>query len=312
MSAKFSFQKGKPHVTLNIHPRIPMQKASALTKALAAVLMAASILLTGCAPACGPDSPSLPQSQAVILRLAETQGRVTVKIYYNGSLGTPTEIIEQVKFGGIAMARVNVLELSEEVESIRKFFVPSNFAGGDAQIEWVRNNEETLRDECQMDRITPLVWYYPDFRCFYGTDCTFLDKKDLEGKKIESSESALMAEIFRDMGIELAGSVNTNTYKSLISGNIDGAESSFSEFICNNYDQYIHFVTKNDAWCLPDVMIINTENLTSLSKEDREAVEKCAQSTYQYQKQSMEQFHKVWVETLTEEPEVSFSEGVFR
>ena len=59
-------------------------------------------------------------------------------------------------------------------------------------------------------------------------------------------------------------------------------------------------------------MIINTENLTSLSKEDREAVEKCAQSTYQYQKQSMEQFHEVWVETLTEEPEVSFSEGAFR
>jgi len=334
MSAKFIFLKGRSHVTLNMHPRIPAQTSAALTKALAAFLMAASVLLTGCAFDGGPESPSLPRSQAVILRLAETmpenhpsaramayfaemvsretQGRVTVKIYYNGSLGTPTEIIEQVKFGGIAMARVNVLELSEEVESIRKYFVPSNFAGGDAQIEWVRNNEETLRDECQMDRITPLVWYYPDFRCFYGTDATFLDKKDLEGKKIESSESALMAEIFRDMGIELAGSVNTNTYKSLISGNIDGAESSFSEFICNNYDQYIHFVTKNDAWCLPDVMIINTENLTSLSKEDREAVEKCAQSTYQYQKQSMEQFHKVWVETLTEEPEVSFSEGVFR
>ena len=98
------------------------------------------------------------------------------------------------------MARVNVLELSEEVESIRKYFVPSNFAGGDAQTEWIHSNEETLRDECQMDRITPLVWYYPDFRCFYGTDSTFLDKKDLEGKKIESSESALMAEIFRDMG----------------------------------------------------------------------------------------------------------------
>lgn len=121
-------------MTLNIHPRIPAQ-AAALTKALAAVLMAASVLLTGCALGGGPESPSLPRSQAVILRLAETmpenhpsaqamayfaemvnretQGRVTVKIYYNGSLGTPTEIIEQVKFGGIAMARVNVLELSE-------------------------------------------------------------------------------------------------------------------------------------------------------------------------------------------------------
>ena len=327
-------QKGKPHVTLNVHAPVAANLRTVLITALSAALMAVSVLAAGCAPAAGQDNPAGPRSQAVILRMAETmpenhpsaramahfaemvsretQGRVTVKIYYNSSLGTPTEIIEQVKFGGIAMARVNVLELSEEVESIRKFFVPSNFADGDAQTEWIHNNEETLRDECQMDRITPLVWYYPDFRCFYGTDSSFADKKDLQGKKIESSDSALMAEIFRDMGIELAGSVNTNTYKSLISGNIDGAESSFSEFICNNYDQYIHFVTKNDAWCLPDVMIINTENLTSLSKEDREAVETCAKSTYQYQKEAMEQFQQKWVETLTEEPEVSFSEGAFK
>ena len=115
MSAKFIFLKGRSHVTLNMHPRIPAQTSAALTKALAAVLMAASVLLTGCAFDGGPESPSLPRSQAVILRLAETmpenhpsaqamayfaemvsretQGRVTVKIYYNGSLGTPTEII---------------------------------------------------------------------------------------------------------------------------------------------------------------------------------------------------------------------------
>ena len=63
-----------------------------------------------------------------------------------------------VSYTHLDVYKRQVLELSEEVESIRKFFVPSNFAGGDAQIEWVRNNEETLRDECQMDRITPLVW----------------------------------------------------------------------------------------------------------------------------------------------------------
>ena len=64
------FQKGTSHVTLNIHPLIPPQTAAALAKALAAVFMTASILLTGCAPAGGPDSPPLSRSQAVILRLA--------------------------------------------------------------------------------------------------------------------------------------------------------------------------------------------------------------------------------------------------
>lgn len=68
---KSFFQKGRSQVTLNIHPRIPAQ-AAALTRALAAVLMAASVLLTGCALGGGQESPSLPRSQAVILRLAET------------------------------------------------------------------------------------------------------------------------------------------------------------------------------------------------------------------------------------------------
>ena len=40
MSAKFIFLKGRSHVTLNMHPRIPAQTSAALTKALAAVLMA--------------------------------------------------------------------------------------------------------------------------------------------------------------------------------------------------------------------------------------------------------------------------------
>ena len=36
MSAKFIFLKGRSHVTLNMHPRIPAQTSAALTKALAA------------------------------------------------------------------------------------------------------------------------------------------------------------------------------------------------------------------------------------------------------------------------------------
>ena len=47
MSAKFIFLKGRSHVTLNMHPRIPAQTSAALTKALAAVLMAASVRFKG-------------------------------------------------------------------------------------------------------------------------------------------------------------------------------------------------------------------------------------------------------------------------
>ena len=65
------FPEGRSHVTLNMHPRIPRRHQQP-DKGPGSVLMAASVLLTGCAFDGGPESPSLPRSQAVILRLAET------------------------------------------------------------------------------------------------------------------------------------------------------------------------------------------------------------------------------------------------
>ena len=54
------------------------------------------------------------------------------------------------------------------------------------------------------------------------------NKKGFGGQeRLRAASPLWMAEIFRDMGIELAGSVNTNTYKSLISGNIDGLSPHF-------------------------------------------------------------------------------------
>ena len=51
MSEKFIFLKGRSHVTLNMHPRIPAQTSAALTKALAKELAPSNIQVN--AIACG-------------------------------------------------------------------------------------------------------------------------------------------------------------------------------------------------------------------------------------------------------------------
>ena len=65
-------QKGKPHVTLNVHAPVAANLRTVLITALSAALMAVSVLAAGCAPAAGQDNPAGPRSQAVILRMAET------------------------------------------------------------------------------------------------------------------------------------------------------------------------------------------------------------------------------------------------
>lgn len=290
--------------------------------------------IAGCRYQKSNGNLELKDNQVVMLRLAETmpeehpsartmrffaqlvqkrsEGRVKIKIYYDGSLGTSNEIIEQMKFGGIAMARVNTLELTEQITSLQSDFEPEKFTSAEEVITWIRENKEKLKDVCQTERITPLIWYYPDLRCFYSSDIPVLTKADLSGKKVQATDCQLMTSVMDGMGAEVIGSTNTDIYKSLSSGSIDCAESAFGEFICNDYDQYIHYVTISDYVFFPDVVLINTECLTSLSKEDRKIVENCAKATYEYQKTQMKKFQEKWQQKLKENQRVSLQKGDFR
>ena len=112
-----------------------------------------------------------------------SDGKIKIKVYYDCELGTPNEIIEQMKFGGIAMARVNSLELSDAVPALRNYLPPERYTGPGNQIEWFHKSQDILRYDCQMEKITPLVWYYPDLRCFYSSNNAINNKSDLKGKK---------------------------------------------------------------------------------------------------------------------------------
>lgn len=261
-----------------------------------------------------PDHPSA----AAITHFAgmvkeKTEGRVDIKVYYEGSKGTPRELIEQVRFGGLAMARVNALELTDEVLQLQSYFRPleRDDFGAAEMMAAVSLHSEQLRDACQMERMTPLVWFYPDFRCFYSLSYPLTGKEGLSGKKIKSNDTKLITEALEKIGADAVGLINTDANKALIAGNIDGVESSFGEFICQNRSSYIRFITRNDAWHFPDVLLINSASLTSLPKADREIVEACAAESYAYQQQLQELFWQEQIEKLIEDQQILFSEGEY-
>ena len=105
-------------------------------------------------------------------------------VYYDEELGTPQEIIEQMKFGGIAMARVNSLELSEAIPALRQYLQPEKYTGAGHQIESFQRSEESLRNTCQLEKITPLTWYYPDLRCIYSSNRVIESRDDLKGTDV--------------------------------------------------------------------------------------------------------------------------------
>lgn len=304
-------------------------------------LLAAACLLTGCGKLKGPEvgeaavnsSAQADPEENVLFRLAETMpeshpsakatkhfaelvekeslGRIRIMIYYDEELGTPQEIIEQMKFGGIAMARVNSLELSDAIPALRQYLRPEKYTGAGNQIESFRKSEEILRNTCQLEKITPLAWYYPDLRCVYSSNRVIESREDLKGTKVKATECRVMKDIMEELGAEAVGVTGANLYRSLSSGDIQYAESGFCEFICRDYGKYIHYVTVTDYAYFPDVMLVNTESLNSLSPSEKEILKECARETYEYQKKEMLAFKEHWTDELEKNDKVEFREKAF-
>ena len=241
----------------------------------------------------------------------ESRGKIKIRVYYDEELGSPKEIIEQMKFGGIAMARVNSLELSDAIPALRQYLLPEKYTGAGNQIESFRKSEQDLRNTCQLEKITPLAWYYPDLRCIYSSNRPIEKKADLKGAKVKTTECRVMEEIMKELGAESVGITGANLYHSLSSGDIQYAESGFCEFICRDYGKYLRYVMVTDYAYFPDVMLINTESLNSLSLSEKEILMTCAEETYEYQKKEMLAFKEHWTHELEKKDKVEFREKGF-
>ena len=265
------------------------------------------------AEAMPPEHPSA-RAAALFSQLGEerSDGRIRIRVYNNSELGMPGEVLEQMEFGGIAAARVSALNLTDLSPRIRDAFTPGAFSTPQEQMEWVEAEREALDQECYDNNLVPLVWYYPDYRCFYSSRTDIADSGSLEGLKVQTASCKLMTNLMAEWGAESVGLTSLDPFKFFNSGNIDGAESAFGEFVCCGYADYSRYVTINHSLFFPDVILINKEVLESLSREDQELIQVCAQATYAYQKSQMEELYDSWQAELTKKDSISLKEGDFR
>ncbi len=267
---------------------------------------------------CAPREEASPRRDpaSVVLRLAESMpaehpsaravtylaalvqqrsgGRIRIRVYADGSLGTAEQVLAQLQFGGIAMARVNALDLAETVQSLQKYFVPQGGVGYDEVMATLVSDREPIADACLRERLIPLVFYYPDLRCIYSDERRFSSLADFVGVRIGVGESRVVKEALSALGAEPMDLISADTYKSLRSGYIHAREATLSEFILSDDYPFVRYLTVGRYLAAPDVIIISPEVLNFLSTADRKLIVACAQDTYAYQKTLMDAAHEEW------------------
>lgn len=231
----------------------------------------------------------------------KSDGKIIIKVYYQGELGTEEEVLTQLQFGGIALGRVSFLTVSEQI--------PSFISSYSHLIEQPFNNflnaidsNDNYNFAFQNEKLNPLTILPPSKRCIYSDE--EIDLTRFGNIKIGIDNSQMYENYLSNIGASPIVIGNIATFPSLRNGFIDARESSISSFFkCDEYP-YIKEVVILDKITLPSFILFSNEVLNQLSREEVDILNECASLTLEYSKRFIYENELRTIEKIKKEKNV--------
>ncbi|MBR0030734.1 MAG: hypothetical protein IJP61_00375 [Treponema sp.] len=229
----------------------------------------------------------------------KTGGKIRIKVYYDGELGNSAEVLEQLKFGGIALGRVGYIELNDSVPALKPFSekIISNPLVCRSEI---LRNKDFITEKCLAEKLYPLSVFYSDKRCFYSDSWKFFfdSMRSFKGLKIGTSPSSLIQNELKKYGADCVEISGTDTYQSMQKGFISVREGEFSDFILGDDYPFANYIMISEYISNPSVLVISNEVWNHLSIEQRKIFIDCAIESAEYQQKMTERFYTAYLKTI--------------
>ncbi len=269
------------------------------------LLLCICLLLCGCGPA--PENAGRP---LLVLRYADnqpedypttkaaqhfaqlveerTQGKICIRLYCNGELGNENQVLEQVQFGGIDMARVSVGTFAESYSEIEVLLLP--FLYDDAEHMW-RVLDGPVGDEfligARRADVVGLSWFDAGARSFYTRE-PIRSLDDLRGLTIRVQESAFMSRMVELLGARPVQIPYNDVYSALQTAKIDGAENNWPSYAATGHFQAAPYYLQDGHSRLPEMQIMSTVALDKIAEIDEDyvtIVRECARECALYERE---------------------------
>ncbi len=291
-----------------------MKKFATLVLALSLVLS----LMTGCATTSVNTSEEATAENPMVLTLAHglsethtvhiammefaekveegTNGRIQVKIFPNGQLGSETENMEQLQAGVISMTKISAPGLATYNESYHAFGLPYLF--DDREDFYNVMDSDLMRDfflSTEDDGFVTLTYYTSGSRSFYTKDAPIRTPEDLKGLKIRVQDMKSQTDMMQALGgIPVAMSYG-EVYTSLQTGIIDGTENNQTALTTGKHGEICKYYSKDEHAMIPDVMVMSAKVWQNISEEDQQII---LQAAYE-----STESHKIAWDTAIDEAE---------
>lgn len=258
--------------------------AGSLTLAAGALLPACkpvmSGLLTG-ADAHPGDYPTVRAVQFMGRYLEEkTDGRLGIKVFAGGQLGSETDTLEITSFGGIDINRVNFAPLNSIEPMTLPFSLPFVFESVSHMRRVVDSGvgDEVLAS-LEPHKLIGLCIYDSGARSFYNVRRPIMKPSDMQGLKIRVPASDLYIAMVNALGANAVPIPFGEIYQSLAQGVIDGAENNWPTFVGERHYEVANHLSLTQHLLTPEALVMSKASWDRLPSTDQALVREAAKAS---------------------------------
>ncbi len=235
-----------------------------------------------------PESHAMGQSWKKFGELleSETDGRLSLDIYYGGQLGSKTVCLQGLQTGVIDMYMIMPSVLCDYgAEDLKVFSLPYIFSSLEHARAFTKSDEgEKLLNYIQSSgtRMVGLGYFQDLPRNYFFKDKKVTKVEDLEGLKIRSQASSIDLETMKAFGASPVTVAFSELYSALQTGVVDGAEQPFTGFYSNQFQEVAKYMVLDGHQIAPSIGLISEIAWNKLSDSDRAIIKKCFLEASEY------------------------------
>lgn len=262
-------------------------------------MLAGGAVLGGCSPRLGgmftatdghpADYPTVRAVEYMGRLIAEeTGGRLGIKMFAGGQLGSETDTLEITSFGGIDINRVYFAPLNSIEPLTLPFSLPFLF---DSVDHLRRVADSAVGDEVlaalEPHGLIGLAIYDSGSRSFYNTRRAIRTPADMRGLKLRVPASDLSVAMINALGANAVPIPLGETYQALAQGVIDGAENNLPSYTSSRHYEVAGRLSTSDHLFTPEALVMSKASYDRLTPADRDLVRDAA-------RRSVTEMRRLW------------------
>lgn len=207
-------------------------------------------------------------------------GKMKLKMYHAGTLGSQPDAIEQVRLGGIEIANFSLGPIGPIVPEANVVSLPFIFKNTDHVWRVLEGKAgEMINAGLAKKGLISLAWYDGGARSFYNSKKAIKTPADVVGMKVRVMNNDLYSGMIKALGGNPTPMAFAEVYQSLKTGVVDGAENNWPSYESTGHFEVAKFYSISQHLIIPETLCINAAVWNKLSANDQKILKEAAQES---------------------------------